>query len=107
MPLDQIREFIGWILWAGATVAASITFRIQREIDSAYDLWGRVPTILGTLRRTGLQQAAKGNKSYPRLLANLRELAAKLRIPFEGAFVGGGCRGFYAVTSDPGILYLF
>ena len=106
---DRVRPFIGFaeIFAVAGDVSRGLIFSIIREIDATYELWGRVPTILGTLRRGGYRHQAKANAWYPRLWQNLVRLALKSQRPCEGAIVGGGCSGFHQPTSDPGVLWLW
>ena len=98
---------MGWAFWLaqGADPNDALMLRIAKEIDDS-ELWGRTPTILGTLRRGGYNVVAKKTKDHPRLWSNLLELALRARRPCEGAIVGGGTRGFPAVTGEPGVLWL-
>ena len=91
---DKVRPFIGFaeIFALGGDVSKSLIFQIIREIDATFELWGRVPTTLGILRRAGYHQKAKATSWYPRLWNNLLTLALKANRPSEGAIVGGGCR---------------
>ena len=107
VPYDQVRPFSGWTFWLSTkNVSDATMFRISRKIEDAYELWGRYPTILGTLRRQGHNVKAKRTAEYPRLRSDILELSIRSRRPCEGAVVGGGARGFPAVTSEPGVLWL-
>ena len=107
VPFDQIRPFFGWIFWLSpGDVKGAIMFRISKEIEDSYELWGRRPTVLGTLRRGGYNIQAKATKDYPTLWGNILELAVRSGHPCEGAVVGGGAKGFQPVTNEPGILWL-